>query len=88
LDDIVYDMVIKFAKEIEFMQSKLIGLIEGNHYWQFANGTTSTQKLCEQRHELCRARTPRLRDSSGGASRNRHRRLIDVLHTSALLLLR
>lgn len=37
----------QFAKEIDFMKGKLIGLIEGNHYWKFQSGITTTQKLCE-----------------------------------------
>lgn len=37
-----------FAKEIDFMRGNLIGLIEGNHFWQFEDGTTSTQLLAEK----------------------------------------
>jgi len=37
----------KFAKELKFMKGKIIGLLEGNHYAEFQNGTTSTQKLAE-----------------------------------------
>ena len=29
------------------MRGRIIGLIEGNHYWVFQNATTSTQKMCE-----------------------------------------
>jgi hypothetical protein len=47
LDNLAMKMVLGFAKEIKFMNGKLIGLIEGNHYWVFPNGMTSTQKLCE-----------------------------------------
>lgn len=39
--------VESFAKEIAFMKGKLLGLIEGNHYWKFKSGITSTQYLCE-----------------------------------------
>ena len=39
--------VVRFAKEISFMKGRLIGLIEGNHYVTFSNGTTSTQMLCD-----------------------------------------
>jgi len=38
---------MRFAKEISFMKGKLIGMLEGNHYAMFANGITTTQKLCE-----------------------------------------
>lgn len=37
----------RFAKEIEFMNGRIIGFIEGNHYVQFPDGTTSTQYLCQ-----------------------------------------
>jgi len=37
----------KFVKEIDFMRGKLIGLIEGNHYGQLDNGTTTTQRMCD-----------------------------------------
>lgn len=37
----------KFVKEIEFMRGKLIGLIEGNHYAELGNGTTTTQRMCD-----------------------------------------
>lgn len=35
-----------FAKEIGFMRGKILGLMEGNHHYEFADGTTSTQYLC------------------------------------------
>lgn len=38
--------ILKAAKEMEFMRGRIIGMIEGNHYFQFKDGTTSTQKLC------------------------------------------
>jgi hypothetical protein len=37
----------QFVKEIEFMRGKVIGLLEGNHYGEFQNGTTTTQKMAE-----------------------------------------
>jgi len=37
----------KFAKEIEFMRGKIVGLLEGNHYGVFPNGTTTTQRLAD-----------------------------------------
>lgn len=37
----------KLAKEISFMRGRIVGLLEGNHYAKFQNGTTTTQRLCE-----------------------------------------
>lgn len=36
-----------FAKEIEFMRGRVIGMLNGNHYFQFASGINSDQKICE-----------------------------------------
>jgi hypothetical protein len=47
LDEFAMGLTLRFAKEVEFMKGRLVGLHEGNHFWQFPNGTTSTQKLCE-----------------------------------------
>jgi predicted phosphodiesterase len=35
------------AKELAFMKGRLIGLINGNHYYQFGSDINSDQKLCE-----------------------------------------
>jgi hypothetical protein len=35
-----------FAKEIGFMRGRLIGLLNGNHYFNFQDGTNTDQKLC------------------------------------------
>lgn len=37
----------KLVSEISFMRGRLIGLLEGNHFMQFQNGTTSTQRMCD-----------------------------------------
>lgn len=37
----------RLIKELSFMRGRLIGLIEGNHYASFLNGTTSTQRMCD-----------------------------------------
>ena len=37
-----------FYKEIQFMRGRVIGLLEGNHYSTFQNGTNTTQLLCEK----------------------------------------
>ena len=36
------------AKEIEFMRGRLIGLINGNHFYLYPSGINSDQKLCEK----------------------------------------
>src|SRR4030042_478882 len=33
-------------RDIEFARGRCIGLLEGNHYAEFRDGTTSTQRLC------------------------------------------
>lgn len=44
----VYERFTKrLAKELGFMKNRLIGLIEGNHYATFNDGTTTTQRLCQ-----------------------------------------
>jgi hypothetical protein len=35
------------AKELAPIKKKIIGAISGNHYWQFIDGTTSDQYLCQ-----------------------------------------
>jgi len=47
LDNIYKKHSDKFVKEIEFMRGNLIGLIEGNHYAEIGNGTTTTQRMCD-----------------------------------------
>lgn len=36
---------MEFVKKTEFMQGRLLGLMEGNHYGVLANGTTTTQMM-------------------------------------------
>jgi UDP-2,3-diacylglucosamine pyrophosphatase LpxH len=44
----VYDRNVRLlCKEISFMRGRLIGLIEGNHYSTFMDGTTTTQRMCQ-----------------------------------------
>lgn len=38
----------RFFKEIEFMGDNLIGMIEGNHEYEYAKGGTSTQSMCQR----------------------------------------
>jgi hypothetical protein len=47
LEDLYLKHTKRFAKEIEFMRGKLVGVMEGNHYGEFQNATTTTQKLAE-----------------------------------------
>jgi predicted phosphodiesterase len=36
-----------FAKEIQFMRGRIVGMLNGNHYFQFNSGINSDQKICE-----------------------------------------
>ena len=47
LEDLYLKQTLALCREIKFMEGKLIGLLEGNHYGEFSNGTTTTQKMCE-----------------------------------------
>ena len=47
IEDLYMKNTLRLAKELSFMKGKLVGLIEGNHYGEFQNGTTTTQKLAE-----------------------------------------
>jgi hypothetical protein len=35
------------AKELEFMRGRIIGMLNGNHYFEFQSGMNGDQKLCE-----------------------------------------
>lgn len=48
LEDLADKHVDAFYRDISFMQGRLVGLMEGNHYFQYSSGITSTQKLCEK----------------------------------------
>ena len=50
LEDLYRKLTDKLIKELSFMDGRLIGLIEGNHYGEFQNGTTTTQRMCERLH--------------------------------------
>lgn len=44
-----YDKLIAdFAKDLGFMRGRVLGLLEGNHFIEDAQGITSTQKLCAE----------------------------------------
>ena len=44
-DKYAASLVDQFAEEIEFMRGRLLGLIEGHHFWLFESGLTSTHLL-------------------------------------------
>ena len=48
LDNISTSNVAMLAKELDFMRGKLIGLVNGNHFYSYENGINSDQKLCER----------------------------------------
>ena len=48
IDGLYETHTIRFYNEIKFMQDKLIGLIEGNHYGEFQSGITTTQYLAQK----------------------------------------
>lgn len=45
IDDMFKGVAKTMANEIEFMRGRTIGLLGGNHYWQFANGETTDHML-------------------------------------------
>lgn len=47
LDTVAYQMIRDFFKHIEFTKDKLIGIIGGNHYWEFQNGMSSDERLAQ-----------------------------------------
>lgn len=46
LDEMAQKFLEELAEELSFAKGRLLGLVEGNHYWKFTDGTTSTQRLC------------------------------------------
>jgi len=47
LDDFAKSKTFALAKELDFMRGRLIGLVGGNHFYPFQNGTDSDQLLCD-----------------------------------------
>lgn len=47
-DSMAKEHADKFVEEIWFMKDRLLGLVEGNHYAEFADGTTSTMYMAEK----------------------------------------
>jgi hypothetical protein len=48
MEDVQQKLVDEFYNDISFMEGNLLGLVEGNHYWQFSDGTTTTMRLCNK----------------------------------------
>jgi len=47
LEELYNRQTYDFFKDFEPFKGRILGLLEGNHYAQFTNGMTSTQKLCD-----------------------------------------
>ena len=47
LDTFMKEEVRDLAKILKPVAKKILGLVHGNHYWQFLDGTTSEQYLCQ-----------------------------------------
>lgn len=50
LEDLYKQHLREFYNDVSFMTDRCVGLLEGNHYAGFQDGTTSTQKLCDLLH--------------------------------------
>lgn len=48
LNDVADRNVRRWVNEISFMKGKLIGLLEGNHFYRYESGITTTQMLCDK----------------------------------------
>jgi hypothetical protein len=48
MDDFAKATCDEFYKQISFMRGKTLGMLEGNHFYRFQNGMTSTQYLCQK----------------------------------------
>lgn len=48
LDEYMEKRTREFLKEIAFMKDRTIGMIEGNHHYQFQSGQTSTMLMCKE----------------------------------------
>jgi hypothetical protein len=47
LEQLYMKHVKTLTKELAFTQGRLIGLLDGNHYGLFSDGTTTTQRMCQ-----------------------------------------
>jgi hypothetical protein len=48
LEDIYETQLNELYNEISFMSGRIIGMLEGNHFSKFEDGTTTTQRLCNK----------------------------------------
>ena len=48
LENMASSKITLLAKELDFMRGRLIGLVNGNHFFSFPSGINSDQKLCEK----------------------------------------
>lgn len=48
LDEVMQEQVDEFAEQIEFMRGRLVGLGDGNHDWEFQDGTNATMRLAKK----------------------------------------
>ena len=48
LDKLARKQIKLLASELEFMKGRLIGLVNGNHYYQFKDGTTGDHMLANE----------------------------------------
>lgn len=48
IENMVQRSVDEFIEKISFMKGRIIGLLEGNHYFMFGTGISSTQYMCEK----------------------------------------
>lgn len=47
-DAYVREEVAKLAKILEPVKDRILGVVRGNHYWEFLDGTNSEQELCRK----------------------------------------
>lgn len=48
IEDMYRSTIDDFYETVSFMKNRCIGMIEGNHYGNFGDGTTTTQRLCQK----------------------------------------
>lgn len=48
LENMASSKISLLAKELAFMRGRLVGLLNGNHFFSFPSGINSDQKLCEK----------------------------------------
>ena len=46
IEDLYMQNTRGLVADLEFMRGRIIGMIEGNHYGEFKDGTTTTQQMC------------------------------------------